>query len=56
MWVRYYTVAEFSITRLGASDNGHSLDTSQAEHVTAKGLIEISGSPASTGLLHCTTL
>ena len=38
---------------------GDSFDTSQAEHfVTAKGLIEFSGSPAivcTTGLFHCTT-
>jgi hypothetical protein len=40
---------------LGASETGDSFETSQADHfITAKGLAEISGSPAlvsTTGLL-----
>jgi hypothetical protein len=53
------TIADFSITGLEASEIGDSFDTSQADHfMTAKGLTEISGSPAvvsTTGLLHYTT-
>jgi len=43
------------MTGLGASEMGDSFDTSQANHfVTAKGLVEVSGSPAvvsTTGLV-----
>ena len=45
--VIYVTVADLSIAGLGVSETGDSFDTSQAEHfVTAKGLAEISDSPA----------
>jgi hypothetical protein len=38
--------SRFSITILGASEMGGSFETSQAGHFeTAKGLVEISGSP-----------
>jgi hypothetical protein len=54
-----HIVAYFWITNLGTLETGDSFDTSQAEHfVTAKGLLEISGSPAlvsTTGQLHCST-
>ena len=37
----YDSVADFSITELGASETGDSFDTSQADHfVTTKGLVE----------------